>query len=111
MFKGTVTLNAAIKGHGLQFPAFDFDPHEPGVEKVVIEGPGGDHVVSTAHFPAVATHDDGKELAAKVTTLALDRLTYHHGIAFEEARITGHQFSPVNPTPGAHIVRLAHTCI
>jgi len=106
MFKGTVSLSAGIKGNGLQFAAFDFKPNEPGVDKVTLEGPDGHHLLSTVYFAAVATQDDGEELAAKVTAAALDRLTYHHGIAAEDTRITGHQFSPVIQPGGAHVIAM-----
>jgi len=100
MFNGTVSLRAAIKGNGLQFSAFEFNPNEPGIDKVAIEGPLGDYLVSTVHVSSVATQQDGRELAAKTTAAALDRLTYHHGVAIEDARITGNHFSPLNPPPG-----------
>jgi hypothetical protein len=94
------------QGQWLQFVAFDFNPNEPGVDKVTLEGPNGDHVLSTVHFTAIATQDDGKEVAAKVTAAALDRLTYHHGIAIEDARITGHQFSPLVQSAGAQVITM-----
>ncbi len=37
MFKGTVTFCATIKGNGLTFPLVEFNPHEPGIDKVEIE--------------------------------------------------------------------------
>lgn len=38
MFDGTVDFVATIRGTGLTFPSLDFNPQEPGVAKVVIEG-------------------------------------------------------------------------
>jgi hypothetical protein len=38
IFKGTVNFRARIKGDGLMFPSFEFNPNEPGVDKVEIEG-------------------------------------------------------------------------
>jgi hypothetical protein len=104
MLKGTVSFVAKIKGNGISFPLTEFIPNEPGVDKVEIEGPNGDEIRSTVHVNAVATQDEGRALAAKVNTATLDRLAFFHATAIEKARITGDQFTPVTPPPGAHLI-------
>ena len=100
MFNGTVDLVADVKGNGLTFPRFEFDPNMAGVEKVEIEAAGGQTIRSTAHLSNIATQDDGRRLAHLVVTDALNRISYHHGAAIEGPRTTGDQFTPVNPVPG-----------
>ncbi|MCE9565782.1 MAG: hypothetical protein K8U57_27470 [Planctomycetes bacterium] len=100
MFKGTVSYRAEIDGMGLKFPLFDYKPTEPAIEKVEIEGPNGDHILVTVHFSSIAAPDDARPIAAKAATAALDRLSYHHGITIGNPHFTGHNFNPVNPTPG-----------
>jgi hypothetical protein len=100
MFKGTVSFQATIRGNGLKFDRFEFISSETGVEKVEIEGPNGDEIHTTVFFASVPSRDEGKSLAEKVTTAALDRIAFHHGVVIENPRITGHQFSPLRPQPG-----------
>jgi len=100
MFDGMVTFVAKIKGNGVTFPLLDFNPNEPGVDRIEIEGPNGDEIRSTIHLRSVATRDDGRALAEKVNTAALDRIAYFRSLAVENARITGDHFSSVNPPPG-----------
>jgi len=100
MFDGTVNFVAKIKGNGLTFPLFDFNPNEPGVDRIEIGGPNGDEIRSAVHLRSVATQDDGRALAGKVNTSALDRISFFHSLAVENARITGDQFSSANPPPG-----------
>ena len=104
MFNGTVDFAARIKGNGLTFPRLDFDPKEPSVTKVEIEGPNGDEILCTVTFDSVATEDDGRALATKVANSALDRIAFSHSASIENARSTGDQFSPINPRPGYHAV-------
>ena len=42
MFKGTVSFRGRIKGNGLKVPLRSFNPNEPGVDKVEVEGPNGE---------------------------------------------------------------------
>jgi len=104
MFNGTVNFVARIKGNGLTFPLLDFNPNEAGVSKVEIEGPNGNEIRSTVHLQNVASQDDGRTLATKVNTKALDRIAYSHAVSIENARTTGDQFSPVNQPPGVHAI-------
>jgi hypothetical protein len=106
MFNGTVDFVATLRGTGLTFPSLDFNPQEPGVAKVVIEGPEGDEIRSTVHLENVASRDDGIALATKVNTAALDRLAYFRRVAVENARRTGDQFSEVNQPAGVHAVAI-----
>ena len=100
MLKGTVSFRAEIKGNGLTFPRVAWNPKEPGVDRVELEGPNGDEILSSVHLESVATEDEGKAIAARVNTAALDRISFFHGLATENEKITGVQFSPVDPQPG-----------
>lgn len=100
MFKGTVTFSARIKGNGLKFSLVEFNPNVQGVDKVEIEGPNGDEIRTTVHLSSVASHEDGRTLATRLTTAALNRIFFNHSIAIENARITGDQFSPLKHQPG-----------
>jgi len=101
LFKGTVHFLASIKGNGLTFPLLEFNPNEPGVERVeiVAEEQNGDKIRSIVHLAAVAARDEGRALATKVNTAALNRITFFHGLIIENARITGDQFSPLTAQP------------
>jgi hypothetical protein len=100
MFKGTVNFRAKIKGNGLTFPLVEFNCSEPGVDKVEIEGPNGDAIHTTVYLASAASHDEGRALATKVNTAALNRISFCHNIAIENARSTDAQFSPIIPQPG-----------
>jgi hypothetical protein len=100
MFKGTVNFRAAIKGHGITFTSLDFNPNRPGVDRVTIEAPQGDAILSTVHLDSVPSQEDGRLLADSVITSALDRLAYHHGISIEDAYRTREHFEPIHPQPG-----------
>lgn len=102
MFNGTVDFAAKIKGNGLTFPLVDFNPNEPGVDRIEMDAPNGDEIRSTVHLTSVATEDDGRALAEEVNTAALNRIAFFYGTAIENARRSGDQFSPVNPPPGVH---------
>jgi hypothetical protein len=39
MLRGAVNFEATIKGNGISFPSFEFNPDEPSVNKVEIECP------------------------------------------------------------------------
>jgi hypothetical protein len=90
MFKGTVTFCARIKGNGLTFPLFEFNPNEPGVDKFEINGPNGDEILSTVYLVAVTTPEDGKTVAMKVHTTALNRISFFHNIAIENGQKETH---------------------
>jgi hypothetical protein len=101
MLTGTVNFRATIKGNGLAFPFCSCRPIEAAVDQVEVEAPtAGDEIRITVHFSSVASEAEATALATKVSTVALNRLAFHHNIVIENARITGHQFSPVNPPPG-----------
>jgi hypothetical protein len=101
MLKGTVSLQAQIRGKGVTFPSFEFNPREPGVDKVVIEAPAdGSEIRIAVHFASVASVEEAGSLASKVTATTLDRLAFTHVLVIENHRVTGSHFSPVNPPPG-----------
>jgi len=99
MFKGTVTFSARIKGNGLKFPLLEFDPKEVGVDKVEVEGPNGDKILSTVHLASVATQEDGNAIATKV-----NEDSFSHGVAIENGQSTSAQFSPLSPQAAARLV-------
>lgn len=107
MFKGTVNFEATIRGNGLTFDRFEFVSNEPGVEKVEIEGPTGGEIRTTVYLASVPSRDDGRTLAEKVTTTALNRIGFNHRIAIENARMTGCQFARLHPQPGVIEVECA----
>ena len=102
MFNGKVSFVAKINGTGLTFPSFEFISNVPGADKVEIKGPKGDEIRSTVHVASVATHDEGRSLAAKVNTHAVNRIAFFHSIAIENARSTGDSFSPLKTQHGVH---------
>lgn len=106
MIKGTVNFTAKIKGNGITFPLFEFNPKKPGVDKIEIEGPDGDEIRSTVYVTSVATDDDGRVLAAEVNTVVLNRIAFVRGIAIEKALSTGDQFFSMQPQPGVHAIAL-----
>lgn len=101
--RGTVTFRASLKGNGLKFPSCEYDPREPGVPKVEIEGPDGREIQSTIHLASVETEEAGKDIATKVLAVALDWLSFFHNVAIENANIIGGQFEPLDPPPGVCI--------
>jgi hypothetical protein len=103
MFTGTVTFRAPIKGNGLTFPLREFNPGEAGVDKVEIEGRNGDEILCTVHLASVATREAGIDLAKKVNTAILNRISFLYDIAIENDKITGTQLIPLNPPSGAHL--------
>lgn len=105
MFNGTVNFEAKIKGNGMTFPLFTYKPpNEPSVDSIDLEGPTGDLIRATIRLVNVPTQEEGTALATKALEQAVNRLTYHHGIAIEDGRITGDQFIPVSPPSGMTLV-------
>ena len=110
MFKGSVSFCASIRGNGLTFPSLTFDPKEPCIEKVEIEGRKVEsessnrrEIASTVYIAGVLTEEMGKAIAVDMNAKALDRLCFRYNIAIEYAQITGHEFSQLNPPPGYHL--------
>jgi len=101
MLKGIVNFRAAIKGKGtgVTFPLFEFNPREPEVDKVEIGAPNGNAIRTTVHFTTVASRTEAKNLATKVNTAALNRISFRHNLVIESARMTGVQFSGVDSPP------------
>jgi hypothetical protein len=104
MYRGSVDFIAEIKGNGLTFPHFDFNPHEPGVDKVEIEGLDGDVIRSTVHLGTVQSREAGISHATEVNTAALNRIAFSENIAIENARVKGDDFVSLDVQPGAHVL-------
>lgn len=107
MLTGTIEFRALINGNGLQFPATSYDPKEPNVAKVEIEGPDGSVIRSIVHLSSVATVGDGRALATKVNSAALDRIAYFCNLSVENARIIHEHL--YNPQPGLHAIEAGDT--
>ena len=102
MLKGSVKFRARVSesGNGVTFPQVDFDPREPGVEKVEIESPGnGGEISSTVHLSGVADSNAGVTLAKKVLAAALDRISFRYNLGIEDGKPSEHQFAPIIPEP------------
>ena len=100
MLKGSVSFLAAIKGNGVTFRLFEFNPKEPGVDKVEIEAPNGDEIVGRVHFVAVTSKAEARMLAARVTTIALNRIAFIYNLVMETARLTSDHFTRLASPPG-----------
>ncbi len=111
MFKGIVKFRARIKGNGLKFDLVEFDPKEVGVEKVEVESPNGDEILNTVYLASVATQEDGKAIATKVNTAALNRMSFCRSIAIENGQTTSAHFSPLNLQPGDHLYPTTGDCV
>jgi hypothetical protein len=103
MYKGSIGFVAEVRGNGLKFPRFEFNPNEQGVDKVEIGLPNGEDLKSVVRLACVPSPDDGMALAIKVNTAALDRIAFLHNIAIENARVTRQDFSSLDDQPGAHV--------
>lgn len=101
MYNGTIDFVAELKGNGLTFPRFDFDPHEPGVIKVEIEGLDGSVIRSKVHLSGVQSPEAGIALATEVNTAALTRIAFSENIAIENARMEREDFSSLDDQPCA----------
>jgi hypothetical protein len=100
MFRGVVEFRAKIaKDSGLTFTLLDFDPNEPGVEKVEVEATNGNEIATTVHLTSVATHEEGVGIANKVQMEIVDRLSFFYDIAIDNGNITSLAFDPVDPPP------------
>ena len=103
MLRGIVKFRAKIVDvdKEVTFPLVEFNPNEPGVGKVEIEGPNGSEILNAVHLTAVANSEDGIAVATKVHMATLDRISFFHGIAIENGHVTESEFSPKDPpTPG-----------
>jgi len=104
MLRGIVKFRARIvdQERALTFPSFEFYPTEPGVEKVEIEGPKDNEILSIVHLFGLEDAEDGIAIATKVHTAALDRICFFHDIAIENGRFE-HEFSPTDNPHGLRI--------
>jgi hypothetical protein len=100
MFNGAVTVVARIRGNGLEFSPFTFDPKEPGVVKIELDGSDGHELRATVYLAGVASQQAGRAIASKAMSAALDRVAFHYLASVDNARITGDSFTPAEPVPG-----------
>ena len=100
MYNGYVILVARVKGKGLSFSPYEFDPKEPRVTKVTITGSKSYEIHSTVYFKNVENSGIGKALAVKVVKKALDRIAYKYLSSIDNAEILTEQFNPINPQSG-----------
>jgi hypothetical protein len=82
----------------------EFNPHEPGVDKVQIEAVDGKVIRSTVHLTAVQSSEAGISLATKVNTAVLNRLAFCENIAIENARMEREDFTSLDDQPGARVL-------
>jgi hypothetical protein len=108
MLKGIVNYEATIKGNGISFPSFEFNPNEPSVNKVEIECPNGDAIRLRVHFTAVVSAEKAKELAEKVSLAALNRIAFHHQVVILNDRLTSLSLFPISDSDSGG-ARLAAT--
>lgn len=106
MIKGTVRFHAKIRGDGLTFPSFEFNPNETGVEKIEIEGNYRDEIRTAVHLLAAASHAAGQALATKVNTAILNRIAFKYDIVIESGRMTGAQFDSADSQPGVDVIEI-----
>ena len=99
MLRGIVKFRARIVDADVTFPLVEFNPNEPGIEKVEIEGPNGKEILTAVHLNGVASPTDGIAIATKVHIAALDRISFFQGIAIENGHVTEKEFSPIDPPP------------
>lgn len=102
MYNGTVQFVATVKGNGVTFPLFEFNPKKRGVSSVKIEASNGskNEIRSTVHLASIASTADGRAVAIAANTSILNRISYVHTVAIENARIVDEEFSNVSPVPG-----------
>jgi hypothetical protein len=106
MPNGTIRFRAAIRGNGLTFSPFDFNPNEPGVEKIEIEGNYQDEIRTVVHLSTKRSHADAQALAMKVNTAALNRIAFNHDLTIESAKNVGAQFESVDSQSGNPLLEL-----
>ena len=65
-YSGTVKFRAKYKSDGLKFPAFEYRPENPGIEKIEMKSPSGDEIVSIVHVAHAANRKEAEALAEEV---------------------------------------------
>lgn len=104
MYKGSVDFVAEIKDSALTFPRFEFNPQEPGVDKVELEALDVGEIHSTVHLTIVQSREAGISLATEVIIATLNRIAFCENIAIQDARIRRDDFSSLDVQPGAHVL-------
>jgi hypothetical protein len=101
MLRGIVKFRARIVDvdKEVTFPLVEFNPNEPGIEKVGIEGPNGKEILTAVHLNGVDSPTYGIAIATKVHIAALDRISFFQSIPIENGHVTEQDFSPIDPPP------------
>ena len=99
MLRGEIRFRAKIAeaGKGLKFPPVEFNPKKPGVDRVEIKSPKGNEILTAVHLAAVTDEEMAKSVASKVHSVALDRISFLHGIAIDKGKMIFSALHPVNP--------------
>ncbi len=111
MFKGTVRFRARIRGHGVTFPLFDFNPYKSGVDRIEMKSPSGGEIAGAVHLTSVASQADGLAIATSAVETALDRICFSYGVTIENSQVVESAFSPMHPQPGVFPVEAGHYAI
>lgn len=105
MLRGIVKFRSRVLDvdREVTFSAMEFNPNEPGVGKVEMEGPNGNEILTAVHLTGVDSSTEGMAIATKVHMAALDRISFRYDIGLENGRVIESGFSPVDSTPhGEH---------
>ena len=113
MFNGTVNFIAKIRGNGITFEPFTFNPNKKGVDKLEIEAPKpkGDLIKSRVYLVSVETEKEGEALAAEVNDWTLNRIAFAFDIVVEKATNTDCQFVPVKSQQGKLAIVSTERCL
>jgi hypothetical protein len=103
MFKGEVHFRAAVTRGGLTaFDRLEYDPNEPGVERVEVEGVQESRrleVRCTVHLASVPSPAAGRETAETVAAAAFNRIAFRYGAKVEYEQSTHQHFIDLSPPP------------
>jgi hypothetical protein len=105
MLRGTVDFQTRITRHPVKFSSCEFNPHEPGVEKIVMESLSGHEIHGSVHLSAVASAEEARVITAKLVNYYLDRFSFLHGSSVETHEISRSVLTPIDPQP-AGLVQL-----
>lgn len=98
MFRGTVSLTAAVSG--LSFARFEFTPpHNPGVPKIEIESADGGEIRALVHVTGVPDDDEAERLATAAFDAVADQLAFQYQVAVENSRCGDVHLTPIDPAP------------
>lgn len=101
--KGTVGLRATIRGEGVTFPAFDFDPGHPSTNRVTLCAMGGKSIEGTIYFDAVEDANAAITIASQIMQRTIDRIAFKHCLAIDDAVIQSKKLVTFNSETGARL--------